>query len=69
MVQVVGSFTSPAWKCPLRLEYCRLRKIYVKYLKNLPKGRIELKFIVDGEYVCDGRLPTFLCNGIVNNYL
>ncbi len=68
-VVVIGSFTSPPWEKELKLDFCKIRKIYVKYLKNLPHGRFEFKFIVDGEYMCDGKLPTVISReGVVNNY-
>lgn len=66
---MVGNFTSPPWERPLRLDFCKLRKIYVKYLKNLPYRIIEFKFIVDGAYRCDGTLPMTVVDGIPNNLI
>ncbi len=48
-VSLVGDFTAPAWKVVLRMEYCSLRRIFVKYLANLKEGEEYCySFIVDG---------------------
>lgn len=48
-VSLVGDFTMPVWKVFLRMEYCSLRGVYVKYLANLKEGEEYCySFVVDG---------------------
>lgn len=56
-VFVIANFTKPAWQKEIRLDFCPLREIFVKYFRNIPPGVYEIKFIVDHEYLCDGKLP------------
>jgi hypothetical protein len=49
LVQVIGTFTQPAWKVKLELDYCSFRKLFIKYLDNLEADReYEYSFIIDG---------------------
>eukprot|EP01055_Gregarina_sp_Pseudo9_P000805 Gregarina_sp_Pseudo_9__804@NODE_1514_length_1533_cov_8_653280_g1402_i0_p1_GENE_NODE_1514_length_1533_cov_8_653280_g1402_i0NODE_1514_length_1533_cov_8_653280_g1402_i0_p1_ORF_typecomplete_len233_score7_22AMPK1_CBM/PF16561_5/8_5e03AMPK1_CBM/PF16561_5/3_6e10IQ/PF00612_27/2_3e03IQ/PF00612_27/0_0061_NODE_1514_length_1533_cov_8_653280_g1402_i05611259 len=48
-VKIFGSFTVPAWKSEVPMEYCRLRRMFVLHT-NLPLGRYECKFIVNGKH-------------------
>jgi len=56
-VAALGSFTTPAWQKRVDLDYCPLRKIFVKYMNNLPEGTYLVKFLVDGHFKCDPTLP------------
>jgi len=56
-VFVIANFTKPAWQREIKLDYCPLREIFVRYFRNIPPGVYEIKFIVDHEYLCDGKLP------------
>ena len=47
-VQVIGSFTNPPWEKKVELDYCPLRRIFVKYMSNLSEGTHMIKFLVDG---------------------
>lgn len=47
-VQVIGSFSNPPWQKLITLEFCPLRKIFIKYLTDIQEGIYLIKFIVDG---------------------
>jgi len=48
-VEIVGTFTKPIWKVKLKLDYCKLRNIFVKYLANLGAGNnYQYMLIIDG---------------------
>lgn len=69
-VQVIGSFTNPPWQKRVELDFCPLRKIFVKYMSNLSEGTHLIKFIVDGEFMCDPNFPvTTDFTGHLNNIL
>lgn len=70
-VEVVGNFTNPPWAKKVELDFCPLRGIFVKYIKNLSEGVYFIKFIVNGEYRCDDHLlPTITdSSGHINNVL
>jgi hypothetical protein len=57
-VQIVGSFTTPPWEKRVDLDYCPLRKIFVKYMSNLSEGTYLIKYIVDGQYKCNPEFTT-----------
>lgn len=48
-VKIFGAFTVPAWKSEVVMEYCRIRRMFVLYT-NVPQGRYECKFIVNGKH-------------------
>ena len=51
-VDVVGNFTTPAWKAKLSLDYCAMRKIFVKYIANLISGKdYEYSLIINGKKI------------------
>jgi len=52
-VEVVGDFTNPPWTRRIPMKYCNIRECFVCTLPRI-EGRYELKFIVNGGYVCDG---------------
>ena len=56
-VSVVGDFTRPQWQKQIQLDYCPVRKIFVKYVHNLSRGDYCVKFVVDGITRVSGRLP------------
>ena len=48
-IYIVGSMNK--WNQKIKMTYCRLRRIYVKYIDGLKRGKdYEIKFIVDGSY-------------------
>ncbi|XP_026189879.1 uncharacterized protein LOC34622785 [Cyclospora cayetanensis] len=53
IVEVIGDFSSPPWTKRHLMSYCHIRECFVLSLPRRP-GRHELKFIVNGRYVCDG---------------
>lgn len=49
VVEIVGNFTSPQWKQRLKLDYCRLRGTFVKYLANIDSSKeYRYSLIIDG---------------------
>ena len=56
-VEIVTNFTNPRWKKELKLWFCPLRKIFVKYLKNLRPGVYQLKYKVDGQFRLNPHMP------------
>eukprot|EP00920_Eleutheroschizon_duboscqi_P040607 GHVT01097099.1.p1 GENE.GHVT01097099.1~~GHVT01097099.1.p1 ORF type:complete len:1269 (+),score=105.84 GHVT01097099.1:202-4008(+) len=53
VVEVVGDFSNPPWTTRHLMRYCHVRQCHTLSLERVP-GCYELKFIVDGRYVCDG---------------
>jgi len=53
VVEVVGDFSDPPWVKRIPMKYCSTRECFVCTLPRL-EGRYELKFIVNGSYICDG---------------
>jgi len=53
VVEVVGDFTDPPWSKRIPMSYCPTRECFVCTLPRI-EGRYELKFVVNGAYVCDG---------------
>lgn len=48
-VSIICSFDN--WKNKIKLVYCPLRKLFVRYFNGLTLGQeFEFKFIVDGSY-------------------
>ena len=69
-VYLISNFTSPPWQKKIRLDYCPLRKIFVKYFKDLKEGNYLIKYEVDGEYKCSSKIPTIVDKyGNFNNLL
>ncbi|CDW81359.1 UNKNOWN [Stylonychia lemnae] len=69
-VQVIGSFTNPPWEKKVELDYCPLRRIFVKYMSNLSEGTHMIKFIVDSQFKCDPYFPVITdSTGHLNNIL
>ena len=69
-VQVIGSFTNPPWEKKVELDYCPLRRIFVKYMSNLSEGTHMIKFLVDGQFKCDPLFPVITdSTGHLNNIL
>ncbi len=56
-VMFIANFTNPPWQKIVKLDFCHLRNIYIKYLKNIEPGEYKIKFIVDGKYCCFDKLP------------
>eukprot|EP01054_Gregarina_sp_Poly1_P010321 Gregarina_sp_Poly_1__10320@NODE_72_length_15994_cov_120_491179_g62_i0_p2_GENE_NODE_72_length_15994_cov_120_491179_g62_i0NODE_72_length_15994_cov_120_491179_g62_i0_p2_ORF_typecomplete_len1331_score197_46IQ/PF00612_27/4_5e07IQ/PF00612_27/0_0005IQ/PF00612_27/0_026IQ/PF00612_27/0_00059AMPK1_CBM/PF16561_5/1_4e03AMPK1_CBM/PF16561_5/5_2e10_NODE_72_length_15994_cov_120_491179_g62_i0738711379 len=53
IVEVIGDFTAPAWIVRVAMHWCPIRRCYVAVLPR-KQGRYELKFAVDGRFVCCG---------------
>ena len=56
-VSIAGTFTNPAWKRLIPMRFSPyLQQFYCTYLMDTPmsSGKYYLKFIVDGEWKCDG---------------
>eukprot|EP01053_Blabericola_migrator_P007748 Blabericola_migrator_1__7747@NODE_395_length_8977_cov_183_416835_g72_i1_p1_GENE_NODE_395_length_8977_cov_183_416835_g72_i1NODE_395_length_8977_cov_183_416835_g72_i1_p1_ORF_typecomplete_len1390_score154_34IQ/PF00612_27/1_6e05IQ/PF00612_27/0_00042IQ/PF00612_27/0_47IQ/PF00612_27/0_0016AMPK1_CBM/PF16561_5/1_8e03AMPK1_CBM/PF16561_5/2e09_NODE_395_length_8977_cov_183_416835_g72_i16004172 len=53
VVEVVGDFTNPPWLVHHRMTWCAVRRCYVAVLPRR-QGRYELKFAVEGRFVCCG---------------
>ena len=45
----------------IKMDYCQLRHIYVKYFSDLNKGIYYYNFIVDGKTCIDTKKPSFTC--------
>lgn len=65
VVEVVGDFTEQPWQTKLPMEWCPRRRYYNRcsvdtltrcYIAKLNRkqGRHELKFVIDGRFVCCG---------------
>ncbi len=61
-VYVIGEMTRPHWVRKIKLKWCPLRGIYVKYFKTPldPSRLCRYLFVVDGKYCFDATLP---CTG------
>ncbi|CEM33392.1 unnamed protein product [Vitrella brassicaformis CCMP3155] len=55
-VELVGDFTDMPWQDRLRMRWCNIRSCYVRPWRRRT-GRYEFKFLVNGQFVCDGSLP------------
>ena len=47
-IEVIGDMTDPPWKVKVKMNYCKLREIFVKYLPKLENGTYNYSYIVDG---------------------
>jgi hypothetical protein len=69
----VGDFTDPPWEEKVDLEYNEICGLfYTNYLEELrvEPGQYRFKFIVDGEWLCDGNYPINKeSDGNVNNLI
>lgn len=57
---VIGTITQRPWRDQVKMEYSRyLKEFYSPYARDyaLPKGIYYIKFIVEGQWICDGNLP------------
>ncbi|KYF40645.1 IQ calmodulin-binding motif domain-containing protein [Toxoplasma gondii ARI] len=69
IVEVVGDFSNPPWTKRYLMTYCYVRRCFILPLPRRP-GRYEVKFIVDGRYVCDGSQTVVADgNGHFNNLI
>ena len=59
--QIIGDMTNPPWAVKIKMDYCQLRHIYVKYFSDLNKGIYYYNFIVDGKTCIDTKKPSFTC--------
>ncbi len=58
-VYVIGEMTRPHWVTKLKLKWCPVRGIYVKYFKAPldPSKVYKYLYVVDGKYCFDANLP------------
>ncbi|PHJ18552.1 iq calmodulin-binding motif domain-containing protein [Cystoisospora suis] len=69
IVEVIGDFSNPPWTKRHLMTYCHVRRCFILPLARKP-GRYEIKFIVDGRYVCDGSQTVVADgNGHFNNLI
>lgn len=66
-VAIIGDMTDPPWIAKLRMDYCKLRHIFVKYFAKLKSGIYYYNFVVDGEIRVADRQPVFNHMGIECN--
>ena len=49
IVEVIGSFTEPPWEVKTKLDYCKLRGIFIKYLMIAKfEDEYEYSFVING---------------------
>lgn len=48
-VEVMGDMTDPPWIARLQMDYCKLRRIFVKYFAKLRSGVYYYNYVVDGD--------------------
>lgn len=68
-VGIIGTFTNPPWKHKIPLVFSTYLKEYFStfFLDNkLAPGRYYLKFVVGGQWLCDGNMP--IAQDIEGNY-
>lgn len=72
-VYIAGTFTKPGWSHKIQLSYSNhLRDFYTTFFmqNRLDPSRYYFKFLVDGEWLCDGHLPiTQDFDGNYNNHI
>jgi len=64
VVEVVGTFTAPAWKIRSLLSWDRSECCYVLHMTRKP-GTFEIQFIIDGSIVIHGGFP--IVDDIIDN--
>lgn len=52
-IELIGSMTKPPWTIRLKMDYCNLRHIHVKYFSKLKEGIYYYNYIVDGTMCVD----------------
>ena len=60
-VLIAGSFTEPAWTVAVPMRFSKILNYHISSYfieTSLKPGRYYLKFIVDGEWVCNNRMVT-----------
>ena len=72
-VSLCGNFTEPQWKLQIPMKHCKYLNEYISTCLidlKVPRGTYLIKFLVDGEWVCDGNLPISQdSNGNYNNVI
>lgn len=68
-IALIGSLTDPPWISKLRMDYCPLRKIYVKYFSKLNKGIYYFNYLINGEIKSSHRYPKGKYEGMECNIL
>ena len=52
-IELIGNMTNPPWTLSLKMDYCTLRGIHVKYFSKLKEGTYYYNYIVDGRICVD----------------
>jgi len=68
-VEIIGDMTDPPWIARLKMDYCKLRHIFVKYFSRLKSGIYYYNYIVDGEICIAPDQPSVSYMGIQCNVL
>lgn len=68
-VEIIGDMTDPPWIARLKMDYCKLRHIFVKYFARLKSGIYYYNYIVDGEICIAADQPSVSHMGIQCNVL
>lgn len=68
-VEIIGDMTDPPWIARLKMDYCKLRHIFVKYFARLKSGTYYYNYIVDGEICIADDQPSVSYMGVQCNVL
>eukprot|EP00826_Nyctotherus_ovalis_P018330 TRINITY_DN15475_c0_g2_i1.p1 TRINITY_DN15475_c0_g2~~TRINITY_DN15475_c0_g2_i1.p1 ORF type:complete len:390 (+),score=27.70 TRINITY_DN15475_c0_g2_i1:371-1540(+) len=66
---LIGDMTSPPWIERIKMDYCALRRIHIKYFLQLDNGTYYYNHIVDGQITVAQDQPRISCMGIKCNVL
>ena len=72
-VYLAGDFTSPEWELQVPMRYSRVLNFFISTYfveTSLKPDRYHMKFIVDGQWCCNTRMPTSVdMNSNMNNVI
>jgi len=68
-VMVIGDMSNPPWISKIKMDYCMLRHIHVKYFSKLYNGIYYYNYIVDGQITIAEDQPGISYMGIKCNVL
>lgn len=72
-VSLTGNFSEPAWKVLIPMKFCKNLKEFISTALvdfKVSRGTYLVKFLVDGEWICDGNMPISQDqNGNYNNVI
>lgn len=67
-VAIMGDMTDPPWIARLQMDFCKLRRIFVKYFAKLRSGIYYYNYVVDGEIKVAKELPIIEHMGTSQQY-